>query len=379
MRLRAAVLTEIGRQRPYAHTAPLSVVPVELDPPGPGELLVRVLAAGVCHSDLSVVDGNRARPTPMVLGHEGAGIIEEVGEGVVGADEGDHVVFTFVPSCGLCAECQTGRPALCRRAAVSNQAGAMLRGGRRLHREGERLHHHLGVSAFAEYAVVDRGSAVVIPGDIPFHVAALLGCAVLTGYGAVVNTADARPGQSAAIFGLGGVGLAAVMSAVVAGLRPVFAVDPIEAKRDLAIEIGADAAFVPDEATEAIPAATDGGVDIGVEAAGHAAVLATVLGATRRGGTTVAVGLPHPDAKLEVPALSFAGSGKRLLGSYMGDASPGRDIPRLVGLWRSGKLPLERLHTHTRPLDEINTAFDLLADGDAIRQIIQPHDNKEDQ
>lgn len=379
MRTRAAVLEDIGRDRPYADTLPLSVDTVDLDPPGWGEMLVRIEAAGVCHSDLSVLDGNRPRPTPMALGHEAAAVIVELGPGVVGAEEGDHVVLTFVPACGVCAECHSGRPALCRRAAVANTAGTLLRGERRLHRRGEPLHHHLGVSAFAEYAVVDRGSAVVIPRDIPLTVAALLGCAVLTGFGAVVNTARARPGQSIAVFGLGGIGLSALMTAAVTGLHPIIAIDPIESKRKLAIDLGADTAYAPGEALLSISEVTDGGVDIGIEAVGHAAVLTTALASTRRGGTTVATGLPHPDATLDAPALSFAGQGKALLGSYMGDAAPERDIPRLVGLWRSEKLPLERLHTETTPLDQINTAFDRLAAGEVIRQIIQPQQTKEDQ
>lgn len=282
MRTRAAVLEDIGRDRPYADTLPLSVDTVDLDPPGWGEMLVRIEAAGVCHSDLSVLDGNRPRPTPMALGHEAAAVIVELGPGVVGAEEGDHVVLTFVPACGVCAECHSGRPALCRRAAVANTAGTLLRGERRLHRRGEPLHHHLGVSAFAEYAVVDRGSAVVIPRDIPLTVAALLGCAVLTGFGAVVNTARARPGQSIAVFGLGGIGLSALMTAAVTGHHPIIAIDPIESKRKLAIDLGADTAYAPGEALLSISEVTDGGVDIGIEAVGHAAVLTTALASTRR-------------------------------------------------------------------------------------------------
>lgn len=377
MRTLAATLEEIGRDGPYSESQPLTVAPVDLDPPGRGEMLVRIEAAGVCHSDLSVVDGNRPRPTPMVLGHEAAGVVQEVGEGVVGAAVGDHVVLTFVPSCGTCVECHSGRPALCRRAAEANSAGTLLRGGRRLHRDGADLHHHLGVSAFSGHAVVDRGSAVVIPRDIPLEIAALMGCAVLTGYGAIVNTAAATPGQSVAVFGLGGVGLSSVMAAVVAGMHPVIAIDPIDSKRDLALDLGADAVFHPDDASEEVHEMTQGGVEITVEAAGHAAVLEAAHRATRRGGTTVAVGLPHPDAELAVPALSFAGAGKRLLGSYMGDAAPGRDLPRMIGLWRSGKLPVEKLHSQTLPLTKINTAFDELAAGNAIRQVVRPHKDKE--
>ncbi len=192
MRIRAAVLTRAGANRPYAGSAPLSVTEVELDPPGEGELLVRIAAAGVCHSDLSVVDGNRVRPLPMALGHEAAGEVVEVGSGVSGVSVGDHVVLIFVPACGDCVHCRAGTPALCTPAAAANGAGTLLRGARRLHHDGGDLHHHLGVSAFAEYAVVDQASAVVVPADVPWPVAALFGCALLTGVGAVRHSGAVR-------------------------------------------------------------------------------------------------------------------------------------------------------------------------------------------
>ena len=373
MKVRVAILEEIGRPRPYLESVPMTVETVDLDPPGDRELLIRIEAAGVCHSDLSVVDGNRPRPVPMVLGHEAAGVVEAVGPSAVGVSEGDHVVLTFVPSCGTCVECHSGRPALCSNAAVANGAGTLLGGGRRLSRAGQHLHHHLGVSGFAEYAAVDRGSAVVIPPDIPFEVAALLGCAALTGFGAVVNTAGGQPGQSLAVVGLGGVGLSAVMAAKAIGMHPIVAVDPIAAKESLALELGADAFATPEEAADVIEERTGGGVDLAIEAAGHPDALLGAFDLIRRGGTAVAVGLPHPDAELRVPALAFAGQGKGLVGSYMGDAAPARDVPRLIALWRAGLLPVEKLHTHTRSLDDLNTAFDVLADGDAIRQLITPH------
>lgn len=361
--MKAAVLERIGE--------PLSVAEVDLDPPREGELLVRVEAAGVCHSDLSVRDGTRPRPTPMVLGHEAAGVVEEA-RGVADVEPGDHVVLSFVPSCGSCAECASGRPALCPRAAAANAAGTLLSGDRRLRRRGDELHHHLGVSAFAERAVVARGSAVVISRDVPFDTAALFGCAVLTGVGAVLNTAGVRPGESAAVFGLGGVGLSAVMGARLAGAAPLVAVDPVEAKRELALELGADAALAPDDAVEAIRDLTGGGARHVFEAVGSASVLEAAYLATGRGGTTVTMGLPHPDSLLAIQALSLVAEARTLVGSYMGSSVPQRDIPRLVALWRAGRLPVEKLRAETLPLDGINRALDALAGGGVVRQIVRP-------
>ena len=311
---------------------------------------------------------------PMALGHEAAGVVEEVGQAVRDVAPGDHVVLAFVPSCGLCGECATGRPALCVPGAAANASGGLLHGPPVLRdAKGAVVHHHLGISAFSQHAVVARESAVVIPRDVPLGTAALFGCAVLTGAGAVLNTANVRPGQSVAVFGLGGVGLAAVMGAAVASAYPIIAVDPVEAKRTLARTLGATVVCTPDEALAVIRDLTSGGVDVGFEAAGAPAVLEAAFGATRRGGTTVAMGLPHPGKTLTLPALAFAGEGRTLIGSYMGSAAPQRDIPRYVALWRAKKLPVEALHSATLPLSGINEAFESLATGAAIRQLLLPH------
>jgi alcohol dehydrogenase len=310
----------------------------------------------------------------MANGHEAAGVDEEVGPGVRDVKQGDHVVLTFVPSCGRCAECSSGRPALCAPAAVVNGAGTLLHGPSLLRdRSGATLHHHLGVSAFARHAVIARESAVVIDSDVALPIAALFGCAVLTGVGAVLNTAAVRPGQSVAIFGLGGVGLASVLGAVVANAHPIFAVDPVPAKRALALELGATAAFAPEEADAAIRSATRVGAEVGFEAAGVPAVLEAAFRATRRGGTTVAIGLPHPSKQVTLPALAFAGEGRTLIGSYMGSAAPQRDIPRYVALWRAGRMPVDRLQSATLPLDRVNDACEALAAGGAVRQVLLPH------
>src|SRR5918998_4361563 len=218
MKTKAAVLRRMGVEAPYAETKPLSIETVELDPPGRDEVLVRIGAAGLCHSDLSVINGDRPRPLPMALGHEAAGVVEEVGEGVGDLVRGDHVVMVFMPSCGHCEPCSEGRPALCEPGAAANGAGSLLSGGRRLRRpDGSPVNHHLGVSGFAEYATVSRRSLVKIDPELPLAEAALFGCAVLTGVGAVVNTARFSAGSSAAVIGLGGVGLASLLGAVAAG------------------------------------------------------------------------------------------------------------------------------------------------------------------
>jgi alcohol dehydrogenase len=309
----------------------------------------------------------------MALGHEAAGFVEEVGAGVRDVKPGDHVVLCFVPSCGVCAECSSGRPALCAPAAAVNGAGELLHGPPLLRdAQGKVVQHHLGVSGFAQHAVVARESAVVVPKDVPFPAAALFGCAVLTGAGAVLNTASVRPGQSVAVFGLGGVGLASVMAAAVANAGTIIAVDPVESKRKLALELGATAAFAPAEAEQAIKDLTSGGAEVTFEAAGVPAVLEAAFRAARRGGITVAMGLPHPSRMLSLQALAFAGLGQSLLGCYMGSSAPQRDIPRYIALWKAGRMPVDRLQSASMPLERINDAFEDLASGAAVRQVLLP-------
>ncbi|WP_236792145.1 zinc-binding dehydrogenase [Amycolatopsis sp. GM8] len=368
-----AVLREAPATRPYTASRPLSLESVSLDPPQPGELLVRIGAAGVCHSDLSVIDGNRPRPLPMLLGHEAAGTVVDIGTGVHDVKVGDKVVLVYVPSCGVCQFCNAGSPALCTAAAAANGEGTLLRGGSRLRAPDESsIRHHLGVSAFASHAVVDRNSAVVVGNDVPDDIAALFGCAMLTGFGAVTHTASVGPGDSVAVFGLGGVGQAAVMSAAAAGANPLIAIDPIPAKQTLALELGATHACAPEDAAAYLARYADGGVDWAFEVAGSAKVLEAAYAATGRGGATVAVGLPHPDATFTMPALSIVATNRRILGSYMGSAQPQRDIPAMISLWRAGRLPVDRLKSAELPLSMINEAFEALADGTALRQTLKP-------
>src|SRR5271166_4445412 len=245
MKIKAAVLDRMGAPAPYAQSKPLRIAEVELDPPGRGEVLVRIAAAGLCHSDLSVINGDRPRPMPMALGHEAAGVVEALGEDVADLVVGDHVVMVFMPSCGHCLPCAEGRPALCEPGAAANGAGTLLSGARRLHCDGADVSHHLGVSAFATHAVMSRCSVVKITKDLPLVEAALFGCAVLTGVGAVVNTAKVQAGQAVAVVGLGGVGLASVLGAVASGARQVIAVDLSEDKLGLASQLGATATVNP--------------------------------------------------------------------------------------------------------------------------------------
>ena len=372
MKVRAAVLREMGLPRPYAESRPLEIAELELAPPGPGEMLVRVGAAGLCHSDLSVIDGSRPRVMPMVLGHEAAGEVVELGPGSAGFAVGDRVVLAFVPSCGSCLDCRSGRPALCGPGAVANTAGSLLSGGRRWSNGGaEELHHHLGVSAFADHIVVSTRSAVRVDPELPLEIAALFGCAVLTGVGAVVNAARVSPGDRVAVFGLGGVGLAALLGARVAGARTLVAVDVLESKLDLARELGATHTVEAGDGTvEEVRAATGGGADHALETVGSERVLADAYAATRPGGTTVTVGLPHPDRVLSIPAVSLVTEERTLRGSYLGSCVPERDLPRFIGLYRAGHLPVDRLLTHRISLEEVNEGFDRLAAGEAVRQAV---------
>lgn len=372
MRIRGAVLREMGLPAPYAESHPLEIAELELDPPGPGELLVRVRAAGLCHSDLSVIDGSRPRVMPMVLGHEAAGEVAELGPGTEGFAPGDHVVLSFVPTCGACAACRAERGWLCEPGNAANAAGTLLSGATRLHdRDGGDLHHHLGVSCFADHVVVSATSAVRVPDDLPFDVAALFGCAVLTGVGAAVNAGGIRPGDRVVVFGLGGVGLAALLGARVAGAGTLVAVDVVPEKLELARRLGATHAVAggPD-AVEAVRGITGGGADQAIETAGNERVLAQAYAATRRGGTTVTVGLPAPDRMLSIPAVSLVAEERTLRGSYLGSCVPARDVPRFVALHREGRLPVEHLLTHRIGLEDLNEGFDRLARGEAVRQAV---------
>jgi alcohol dehydrogenase len=361
--IRGAVLEETGLPRPYAESRPISVVELGLAPPQSDEILVRIEAAGVCHSDLSVVDGTRARPVPMLLGHEAAGVAEQIGQGVSDVAVGQRVAMAFLPRCERCAACATEGLTPCEPGSAANAAGTLLGGGVRLSREGRPVYHHLGVSGFATHAVVNRASVVPVPAEVPPGVAALLGCAVLTGGGAVINVGKPQPGQTIVVVGLGGVGMAAVLTALAHADVRVIAVDQLPAKLATARALGAHETYTPQQAT---------GVKapVVIEAVGHPAALQTAIELTAPGGRTITVGLPPPDARISLAPLGFVAEGRSLIGSYLGSAVPSRDIPRFVSLWRSGRLPVEALVSSTIALDDINDAMDRLADGIAVRQLI---------
>lgn len=364
MQITGAVLELSGASAPFAQSKPFSISTLELDPPGPGEILVRIEAAGVCHSDLSVVDGNRVRPTPMLLGHEAAGVVQELGAGVGDLAVGDRVVMTFLPRCGSCAGCDTDGRLPCEVGTRANGAGTLVGGGKRLHRDGEEVFHHLGVSGFAGYAVVSRTSVVAVPSDVPAEIAALLGCAVLTGGGAVINAGRPAPGATVAVVGLGGVGMAALLVAQALG-HPVIGVDMVADKLALARELGAVQAITPIEAVEAGVRAP-----VVIEAAGSARAFETAIAITAPGGTTVTVGLPGPQAMSSISPLTLTAEARTVIGSYLGSAVPERDIPTYVELWRSGSLPLDRLVSSRIALSDLNAAMDALAAGTELRQLI---------
>jgi alcohol dehydrogenase len=372
MKIKAAVLYAMDAKPPFAESRPLAIEEIDLAPPGPGEILVRIGAAGLCHSDLSVINGHRPRPMPMALGHEAAGIVEQLGEGVIDLQRGDHVVLVFVPSCGHCEPCAEGRPALCEPGAAANGAGTLLSGARRLSRNGQQIHHHMGCSAFAEYATVSRRSVVKIDRELPLDEAALFGCAVLTGVGAVVNTAQVRAGSSVAIVGLGGVGLAALLGANATGARQIVAVDLSDEKLELAKALGATHTFNAGSPNcrDEIRQASGGGVAFAFEFAGSVRALELAYGITRRGGMTVTAGLPPPSATFPLPQVNLVAEERTVKGSYIGTCVPSRDIPRYIDLYRQGKLAVNRLMSGRLKLEDINSGFDLLNEGKAVRQVI---------
>jgi alcohol dehydrogenase len=372
MKTRAAVLHSMENPAPFAQSKPLKIEEVDLDAPGPGEVLVKMIAAGLCHSDLSVISGVRPRPVPMALGHEASAQVVQVGEGVSDLKAGDRVVLVFVPSCGHCMPCMEGRPALCEPGAESNGKGTLLSGERRLHLGAQAVNHHVGVSAFAEHAVVSRRSCVKLEQDIDPVEAALFGCAVLTGVGAVVNTAKVQPGQTAAVIGLGGVGLCALLGAVASGARDIVAVDLHDSKLEVARSLGATItvnARDPD-AVAKVKDATRGGVDFAFEMAGVIQAMEMAYRMTRRGGTTVTGSLPHPQHNWPLQQVSLVAEERTVKGSYIGSCVPSRDVPRYIGLYMAGKLPVNKLMGERMKLDDINAAFDRLDAGESMRDLV---------
>jgi len=365
--VRAAVLRRPGD--------PLRVEEVRLDPPRAGELLVRIEAAGVCHTDQHYMAGDLPSLLPAVVGHEGAGIVEAVGDGVSRVEPGQRVCLLWRPRCGECRYCVTGSPALCERAVVQSTYGGLLDGTSRLRlADGGNLHHLMGASCFAQYAVVSERAVVAVPDDVPPEIAAIAGCAVITGVGAVLNAIGACAGQSLVVFGAGGVGLSSVMGARLAGANPVIAVDVVADRLGAALELGAthvvDAsdADVLAELRRLVP----GGLDNAIEAIGRPETLALAFESLRPQGQLVPVGLSRPDTTLSVPLNQVVQREKRIVGSLYGSSNPVVDLPRIFGLYRSGRLPLDGLLGARYPLGRINDAYDDLCRGAVGRGVVLP-------
>jgi Zn-dependent alcohol dehydrogenase len=363
---RAAVLERVG--------APLVVTELELAPPGPGEVRVRIHASGVCHSDMNAIDGTAETPCPVVLGHEGGGVVEELGPGVGRVAVGDHVALSWAPACGRCEECLDDLPHLCGTAWPMMARGALLDGTSRLSRNGEPIHHYSFLSSFAEHAVVPERSCVVIPSDVPFEIAGLVGCAVTTGICAVWRSAGVRPGQRAAVIGCGGVGLSAVIGLAAVGAAPIVAVDLDQDKLETALRLGATDAVAwagsPEATAELVTSASGGGVDFAFEATGRSEAMLAAFLSTRRRGAAVCIGIPREDAVLPLPALSIPRMERRVIGALYGSARPDRDFLVILDAYRRGRLPLDALISHRLGLDRIEEAFALLKSGSALRAVL---------
>ncbi len=374
MKIKAAILKNTGARRPYRDSKPLSIEEVELDPPKRGEVLVKIKAVGLCHSDLVAISGERAKPMPIVLGHEASGIVTEIGEGVSGFTIGDHVVPSYVASCGHCEMCSVGRPALCEPASVANAEAVLKDGTTRLHQLGTAIHHHSGVAGFAEYAVLPQEALIKIDKSVPFEHAALFGCGVVTGVGSVINTAAAKPGQFIAVVGLGGVGFSAVLAALAIGAGKVLALDLNNEKLAFAQELGVHHALnvTEDDLIQKVSSLTGGGAHIAIETAGSNRALQTAYDITRRGGTTVVAGMPGPEAEINLSHLKIAAEERCIKGSYMGSCVAKRDIPRYLNMFQTGVLPVDKLMSRSIGFEDLNAAMDRLADANTIREVLIP-------
>jgi S-(hydroxymethyl)glutathione dehydrogenase/alcohol dehydrogenase len=358
MRTRAALF--------HAPGAPLEVCEVEVAEPAPDHVLVRMAAVGICGSDLHVVRGEWPRPTPMVLGHEGAGVVEEVGSAVPGLAPGDRVVLSWAPSCGECGACLAGLRTACARLREAIGKGTMLDGETRLSRYGEPVYRMTTIGALAEHVLVPASAALPLTDDLPLEQAALLGCAALTGVGAVLNAARVEPGASVLVVGAGGVGQFAVQGARVAGAAEIVVVDPVAARREAALGLGATGAVAPEE-LDAVDV-----FDYAFDAVGLPETSAVALRAARRGGLAVLVGMPPAGARLDLDPLEFSNREKRLTGSVYGSVEPAEALPRLLELVREGRIELASLVGPRFPLEQANEAVAASLAGSAGRVLVLP-------
>lgn len=364
MDIRAAVLWEQGK--------PLSVEAVQLDAPGDGEVLVEIKAAGVCHSDLHPARGDWPARTPLILGHEGAGIVRAVGGGVTTVTAGDHVVLCWAPACGVCPSCADGRAVLCDRLDKTTYRNKLPSGATRLRARQQPVAPFLGTACFSTFVVVPQEAAIRVPAALPFNALATLGCAVLTGVGAVANAARVPAGARVAVIGAGGVGLNVIQGCAIARCDRIIAIDLRPAPRAIAGRFGAsDTVDAAGDVPAAVRALTGGrGADFVFDTVGSPATLATALDAARKGGTIVLTGLSRTDSQGSLPMFPFVMQEKKLIGSVYGSGNPVHDIPRLAALYEQGQLKLDELVSRTYPLEKINDALDALAASDGARGII---------
>ncbi|MCP4622983.1 MAG: alcohol dehydrogenase catalytic domain-containing protein [bacterium] len=364
-KIKAAVLWEVNK--------PVSIEEVTIDDPGEGEVLVKMVANGVCHSDLHVIEGNIPAVFPLVLGHEGAGIVEEVGPGVTSLKPGDHVVLFVAPPCGKCRYCLEGRPTLCADWNTDNYLGQLPGGSKRLHKGDTALNHFYALSCYAEYAVVNQRHAIKIREDAPLDKAVLFSCGSTTGLGSSIKRAGVRVGDTVVVYGCGGVGLSALLGALVAGASKVIAVDVVDLKLEKAREIGADYVLNPskeDNVAEKIKEITGGGADFAIECSGNVNAMTQAFASIHQGGTCVLVAQANLADVLTVIPGEFI-LGKTLKGVSMGNVNAPIDIPLFIDLYMAGRLPVDRLITAEFRLDELNAAFDKMKKGETCRSIIR--------
>jgi S-(hydroxymethyl)glutathione dehydrogenase/alcohol dehydrogenase len=346
---------------------------ISIAAPGPGEVRVEMAASGVCHSDLSVQNGTIPLPTPIVLGHEGAGIVREVGDGVTRVAAGDHVVLSFVPRCGECYTCTRGQGYLCEKSAMQAMGG-LLDGTTRLTSNGAPLHQMACLGTFGTHAIVPEISMVKIPDDVPLQIAALIGCGVLTGVGAALNTASIRDGDSVAVVGCGGVGLNVIQGAAIAGATRIIAIDRFDHKLDLAKQFGATDVVNAGEqdAVGAVTELTGRGADVAFEVIGLKETIESTINMVRPGGEAVLVGVPRMDVMLELnAAFTFLYLDKTIKGCWYGSSNVHEDVPKLLDLWKQGRLKLEELISKEIEVGDVNDAFAAMQKGEVARSVIR--------
>lgn len=365
MKSRAAVLFESGQ--------PFEVCEVDVQAPQAGEVLVEIVAAGVCHTDYSIRTGQLAAPLPAILGHEGAGIVRDVGKGVTSVKPGDHVIPLWRLSCGDCEYCNASRPALCAAGTDIRASGRLQDGTSRFSYEGKEIKHFAGVSSFSNFTVIPEGAVLKIPQDLPLELAALLGCAVITGIGAVMNAAQVGPGSKVAVFGAGGVGVNVVQGAAMAGADMIIAVDRYDSRLEQAREFGATHCInAADGDTVALIRELTGGrgVDYAFEAAGLAVTLEQAYASLAKRGVALAVGIPPNAAEIKISAAMLVYEERSLAGSLYGSAAPKQDIPEMIRLYRDGDLKLDELLTRSYPIEEINEAYAAMESGETLRSVV---------